>query len=475
MSLLHSLVPEANHDVLVISDSDMRVTPDYLNRVVAPMVDKKVGLVTCLYRGEDPDTLAARLEALYIGVTFLPSVLVARRFLNMRFALGATIALRREDLARLGGFAALGDYLADDYQLGRRTADLSLRVNLSDYIVANVLGATTFREQWDRELHWAHCSRVSRPLEYPGLILTFTTPLAVILTLFSGLAPVARLSLAVSMLLRWLVAWLVTGYTDNRTLRRWLLWLPVRDMLSALIWCIGVVGRRVVWRDETFALQPGGRLEPFPSSGGRGVESPRLTIVHRAVRGMDALLRRHLHIYEFCQDGDCLLRLAIRENDRDVTLADGTHVERGALVGELHMWNEHIPAIPSEGPDLAWALTFRRRLSHSLQALAVHVESGPQLQRVRAFRADLSFGSRYGLDQWVGMLERWGFELVGQESSYGLWARLVDWGDNLYARVLTWAFNPASLRGERRRGWSRDQLWMSREVLTRKYGAQKAR
>ena len=265
-SLLHHLVAQAHHEVLVVSDSDMRVTPDYLRRVVAPLTDERIGLVTCPYRGEAPLTLTARLEALHMGVTFLPAVVVARRFLAMRFALGATVALRCSDLARLGGFAAVADYLADDYQLGARMAGLGLRVHLSDYVVASVLGATTFLEQWEREVRWARCTRVCRPREYPGMLLTFSTPLAAALALVSGFASLGWLALAMSLFLRWLVAWLVAGYTGDQVVRRWLIWLPVRDMLSALVWCAGGMGQRVIWRGQEFIVQPDGRIQPLSYS-----------------------------------------------------------------------------------------------------------------------------------------------------------------------------------------------------------------
>jgi len=259
-SVLHHLAGQACHEVLVISDSDMRVASDYLRRVVAPLAHEDIGLVTCPYRGEASLTLTARLEALYLGSTFLPSVIVARRFLDMRFALGATMALRRSDLARIGGFAAVADYLADDYQIGARVASLGLRVHLSDYVVAYFMGATTFRGQWNREVRWLRCSRVSRPLEYPGMLLTFSTPLAATLALASGFSPLGRWALLISVLVRWLVAWLVTGYTGDQTARRWLIWLPLRDMLSALVWCAGGLGRSVTWRGEKFRLLPDGRM-----------------------------------------------------------------------------------------------------------------------------------------------------------------------------------------------------------------------
>lgn len=261
-SLLHGLASQARHEVLVVSDSDMRVTPNYLRRVVAPMADRRTGLVTCPYQGDLALTFTARLEALHMGATFLPSVLVARGFLNMRFAMGSTLVMRQNDLARLGGFAAVADYLADDYQLGERIAGLGLRVHLSDYVVASVLGATTFRDQWHREVRWARCNRVSRPREYPALLRTFSTPLAAALLLLSGLTPTAWQALTLSVCLRWVVAWLVTGYTRDLETRRWLMWLPVRDMLSALVWLAGGFGRRVIWRGEEFVLVDEGRMQP---------------------------------------------------------------------------------------------------------------------------------------------------------------------------------------------------------------------
>lgn len=261
-SLLHSLSNQARHEILVASDSDMRVTPDYLRRVVAPLADSNTGLVTCPYRGVLPLNFTAGLEALHMGVTFLPSVLVARRLLDMRFALGATIAVRGRDLARIGGFASVADFLADDYQVGARIAALGLRVHLSNYVVSAVLGAPSFQELWQRELRWARCNRVSRPWEYPGLLLSFSTPLALVLSLVAGFDSRSWLVLFGSISLRWLVAWMVSGYTGNRELRRRLIWLPVRDLMSALVWFFGGVGRRITWRGEGFLLGADGRMEP---------------------------------------------------------------------------------------------------------------------------------------------------------------------------------------------------------------------
>jgi ceramide glucosyltransferase len=271
-SLLSHLTEEAGYDVLVMSDSDMRVSPDYLQRVVPLLAKEGTGLVICPYRGEAAWTLTARLEALYMGVTFLPSVVVARRLFRINFAMGGTVVVRHRDLARIGGFASIVDYLADDYELGARIARLGLRVRLSDYVVVSVLGATTFQEQWQREVRWARCVRVSRSLEYLGLLLTFSTPLAAALVLASGLARTAWLVLCVSLLVRWLVAWLVSGHTDDRESQHWLFWLPMRDMLTALIWFTGLFGRRVTWRGEMYSLDPDGRIRPLVPSAEPSLE-----------------------------------------------------------------------------------------------------------------------------------------------------------------------------------------------------------
>jgi ceramide glucosyltransferase len=261
-SLLHHLAAEARHDILVITDSDMRVTPDYLRRVVAPLADASTGLVTCCYRAEAPHTLAAGLEALQIGVVFLPSVIIANCLLKFGFAMGSTAALRRRDLDRLGGFEAITNYLADDYQLGARIAQIGLQVHLSDYVVATVLGKTSFLEQWHREVRWSRCARVSRPWCYPGLLISFTMPMALLLLLLSGFATVGWQALAVSLAVRWLVAFLVSGYTGDVESRRWLPWLPLRDLLSALVWLVGGLGRHIVWRGDRFILRSDGRMEP---------------------------------------------------------------------------------------------------------------------------------------------------------------------------------------------------------------------
>lgn len=266
VSSLAVLTARAAFDVLVISDSDMRVGPDYLRRVVEPLARPEVGLVTCAYRGVAPATLTAKLEALHMGVTFLPEVIVARRFLDMQFALGATLALRRSDLEQIGGWQAVGDYLAEDSQLALRIAQTGKKVVLSDYLVDAYLGHTTWHEQWHREVRWARTNRVARPREYAGIILTFTVPLAALLLPLDPLELWSWLAVGSALVVRLTTAWLITEATRNRSLRRSFAWLPLRDFLSALTWCAGVGGRHVVWRGQKYRLFADGRMEPRAGS-----------------------------------------------------------------------------------------------------------------------------------------------------------------------------------------------------------------
>jgi ceramide glucosyltransferase len=261
-SCLAALTREAAHSIVVISDSDMRVQPDYLRRVVAPLAWPDVGLVTCCYRGARPVTFTAKLEALYMGLTFLPQVVVARSLLDMRFALGATMALRTADLDAAGGWEAAGHYLAEDTRVAQRVAALGKKVVLSQYIVDSFLGPTTWRDQWDREVRWARTNRVNLPRAYPGLLLTLPVPFALVLLPLDPAGILGWGTLAAALAVRWVTAWLVTAYTANQALRRWLVWLPLRDLLSGLVWCTGAVGRKVLWRGRLHRVRRDGRLEP---------------------------------------------------------------------------------------------------------------------------------------------------------------------------------------------------------------------
>jgi ceramide glucosyltransferase len=133
-------------------------------------------------------------------------------------------------------------------------------VHLSGYIPTTILGAESLRQFWDRQLRWAKCARVSRWREYPGFLITFSTPLAIATATVSRFAPWGLVTVVTSITLRWSVAWLVSGHTNDRLLRRSLIWLPLSDLLIFLIWCAGSVGRGVAWRGQRFELTSDGRF-----------------------------------------------------------------------------------------------------------------------------------------------------------------------------------------------------------------------
>ncbi|HEY1402169.1 MAG TPA: bacteriohopanetetrol glucosamine biosynthesis glycosyltransferase HpnI, partial [Terriglobales bacterium] len=179
VSNLVQMLPMARHELMLVNDSDIRVPADYLRKVVTPLADSSIGLVTCLYRGVAGPTLGSRLEALGISTDFVPGVLSAR-FLEkgLHFGLGSTLAFRRRDLEAIGGFEALLDYLADDYELGRRIAAAGKRVELSAATVTTFLPAYTLRQFFRHQLRWSRTIRDARRWGYAGLLFTFGLPWA---------------------------------------------------------------------------------------------------------------------------------------------------------------------------------------------------------------------------------------------------------------------------------------------------------
>src|SRR5258706_136179 len=178
---LAQMLSAARHEILLVNDSDIRVAPDYLRRVVSLFADPTIGLVTCLYRGIPTPTMGSRLEALGISTDFVPGVLSARLIeRGLHFGLGSTLAFRRSDLQAIGGFEAMVDYLADDYEIGNRIAGLGKRIELSEVVVETFLPAYSFGEYVDHQLRWARSVRGARSWGYAGLILTFGLPWAML-------------------------------------------------------------------------------------------------------------------------------------------------------------------------------------------------------------------------------------------------------------------------------------------------------
>lgn len=259
VSNLEQMVQSARYRHLLVNDSDIRVEPDYLRRVMAPLADERVGMVTCLYRGVAGPTLGSRLESMGISTDFSAGVLAAWQLEGeLRFGLGSTLAFRGSDLERIGGFRSFVDFLADDYELGKRIAALGLRVHLSDVVVETHLPTYDLRGFLSHQLRWARGIRDSRTGGYIGLAATFGLLWGLLAVIASQGATWAWSALGIIILLRLAVAWRVGSSVlhDRQVLRDiWL--LPIRDLLAVGIWVVSFMGHKVSWRGDRFELKNG--------------------------------------------------------------------------------------------------------------------------------------------------------------------------------------------------------------------------
>jgi ceramide glucosyltransferase len=268
VSNLAQMLPATRYQYLLVNDSDIHVERDYLRRVIAPLLneDQRVGMVTCLYRGIAAASFGSQLESLGISTDFCASVLAACQLeRGLRFGLGSTLAFRRTDLEKIGGFRSIVDFLADDYELGRRIANLGLRVVLSDVVVETHLPPYDVRGFLAHQLRWARGVRDSRTGGYIGLVSTYGLMWALVVLIAGRAAPWAVALVAVTALLRFAVA-LVVGKSvlqDRRLLRH--LWLlPIRDLVAVAIWIASFAGHTVTWRGDRFELKNGRLIRIAP-------------------------------------------------------------------------------------------------------------------------------------------------------------------------------------------------------------------
>jgi ceramide glucosyltransferase len=310
---LLALLPHAKHSLIVLCDSDMRVTSDYLRRIAAPFEKdwqtascgslspsangnpspallfvragnklapsiarrglgavlsvpsdtlSPVGLVTCPYHGGRAQSIAAMLEAISIGADFIPSTFVSRAIEGVSFALGSTIALPRSVLEQIGGFEPLLDELADDYLLGNGVRKAGYEVILSDYVIEDVLGREQFGAMWARRLRWSRTLKVCRPAGYAGAVITYGFALALLFLLAMQFSAAGLLALGAVLALRIASALLITlRFTGDRSVLRYLPLLPLSDLLSFALYVLSFCGSHIVWRGERFRLLPGGKLQ----------------------------------------------------------------------------------------------------------------------------------------------------------------------------------------------------------------------
>ncbi len=260
MATLQPMIASARGDILVIADSDMRVRPDYLRAIVAPFGDPRIGALTCVFRGEPADdALASTLSAMAITEQFMPAALVANAVEPMTYCFGSTMAVRRDVFEQIGGIAALGERLADDYALGSLVVAHGYRIQLSPYVVTNVVSEQGLRELAEHELRWGRTIRGVRLASYTGLILTFPLPLALVhLAVARKRMPaLALVAVAASMRLA-LHAHAHQAFGTSRRPSPWL--IPLRDALGVTIWALGLFGGRVRWRGTEYRMSGRGQL-----------------------------------------------------------------------------------------------------------------------------------------------------------------------------------------------------------------------
>jgi ceramide glucosyltransferase len=261
---------EAAHDILVISDSDVRVTSGYLRAVALPFADDRVGAITCPYRGvaaaQDGARpgLWARLEAVGMSVEMTAGVLVARMMEDMQFTLGPTMAFRRDTIRRMGGFRVTADYCADDFVLGNETYKLGQRVVLSHHAIDHMVINASLLQSLKHQVRWMKSTRFSRPKGHFGTALTFSMPfgllgLAAALALHDPWLGLALLAWAIVSRLALSIAvgnWVVRD-------RSWfglLVLYPIRDLMGFGFWAASYLSSRILWRGRVFELLPGGKM-----------------------------------------------------------------------------------------------------------------------------------------------------------------------------------------------------------------------
>ena len=261
VSSLINMLGRARHDVFVMADSDAFVGPDYLKTVTAPLLDRKVGLVTCIYHGEPTASVWSRLGAMYVNEWYMPSVLMAHLFGHEGFTSGQTIAIRRETLQRIGGLRAIADHLADDYQIGELVRRLGLRIVLSPYVLRAEHHEPTLDQLVRHEVRWMRTLRVLKPRSFRLIFFGFSLPLAVVglLLCFAGSMPsmLAWALFELTVLAR-LALHFVHRLRGERALLADLWLVPVRDLLLCWVWWRTFFTSKITWRGGEFDVDAHG-------------------------------------------------------------------------------------------------------------------------------------------------------------------------------------------------------------------------
>ena len=255
---LERMTAASRHELLVMSDSDIRVQPNLLRTLAAEFQNSGLGLTTCPYRAVPGRGLWSTLEAIGMNTEFLGGVLVARMIEGMKFAVGPTIAARKRVLEHIGGFDRLKDYLAEDFVMGKFAAEGGHGVGLSSFVIEHRIGSQKFLPNARHRIRWARSSRRSRPAGYAGQMFTNPLPIALLLlALDAGWWPVALLTVLIRLAAAWATSACVLH--DPLCARRWYL-IPVQDIASVLFWVAGFFGNTITWRGREYRLDREGRF-----------------------------------------------------------------------------------------------------------------------------------------------------------------------------------------------------------------------
>jgi len=260
---------KAKYDIILTNDCDTRVTGNYLKKIVSPFRDKSVGLVTCAYRENILNNIVSRLESISINHDFLPSIMLARKFEELSYAFGVTIATRRGIMDNIGGFAELANYLAEDFHLGKKVFEAGYKLFLSDYIVDVIPEKMGFADFFKHQLRWSKTIKACRPIGYffsAFFKYGIVSSLVYLLVCFCcSIGTSSAQALSVTLFITFLSVRIISAsiisykYTKDRKII--LLLLPISDIISFIIWCTSFLGNKTTWRGSRFLLKKGGMIE----------------------------------------------------------------------------------------------------------------------------------------------------------------------------------------------------------------------
>ncbi len=262
VSNLNGLAEAARYPLLAVSDSDMRVDNTYLRHIAGEYFSgENTGLVTSFYKISNPASAGAAFESLTIALDLIPSVLVARRLEGITFGLGASMLFSREALNAIGGFEAIADYLADDYQIGNRLWQKGYKIILSRYVLEDRAGAMSFAGHLKHQIRWARTYRACRPKGFMGYGITYVFPISCLLFIQQGPTLLSLTALCAAVGLRICLALVICNKVIlSKKWLRWLILLPVKDILGLGIWIWSLLGSAVVWRGSRYMILKGGKI-----------------------------------------------------------------------------------------------------------------------------------------------------------------------------------------------------------------------